>query len=436
MHALVGKDKKWIWEDKQSNAFKTLKEMFTQSPLLVPADSNKRFRVESDASDYATGGVLSMLCDDEKWRPVAYLSKLLNETERNYDVHDKEMLGIMRCLEAWRHYLEGAKEQFEIWTDHKNLEYFMNAKKLNRRQARWALYLSCFNFTLIHKAGTTMGKADSLSRRPDHKKGMEDDNKDVTLLKPEFFKIRAIERGHVLINAEEKDLLKRIREAKGQDEEVIKAVEAMKRAKVRSYSGHEWSEEQGLVLHRGKVYVPKDHQLRLDITKLHHDSPIAGHGGQWKTIELVTRNYWWPGMTVFIKKYVDGCDKCQRNKSKPEPPAGKLMPNSAPEKPWTHISVDFIVKLPEAQGYNAILVVCNRMSKMIHVIPTMEETSAQGLAALYRDNVWKLHGLPESIISDRGPQFAAQLTRELNAMLGIKLDLSTAFHPQTDGQTE
>ena len=134
-----------------------------------------------------------MLCDDEKWRPVAYLSKLLNETERNYDVHDKEMLGIMRCLEAWRHYLEGAKEQFEIWTDHKNLEYFMNAKKLNRRQARWALYLSRFNFTLIHKAGTTMGKADSLSRRPDHKKGMEDDNKNVTLLKPEFFKIRAIE---------------------------------------------------------------------------------------------------------------------------------------------------------------------------------------------------------------------------------------------------
>ena len=173
-----------------------------------------------------------MLCDDNKWRPVAYLSKLLNETERNYDVHDKEMLGIMRCLEAWQHYLEGAKEQFEIWTDHKTLEYFMNAKKLNRRQARWALYLSCFDFTLLHKAGKTLGKADSLSRRPDLKKGMENDNKDVMLLKPEFFKIRAIQWGHVLVNTNEKDLIRQIREAKEKDKDVIKAVEAMKKAKV------------------------------------------------------------------------------------------------------------------------------------------------------------------------------------------------------------
>ena len=112
------------------------------------------------------------------------------------------------------------------------------------------------------------------------------------------------------------------------------------------------------------------------------------------------------------------------------------MPNSAPERPWTHISVDFVVKLPEAQGYDAILVVCDQMSKMVHIIPTTEATSAQGLATLYRDNVWKLHGLLESIISDRGPQFAAQITKELNTMLGIRSDLATAFHPQSDGQTE
>ena len=106
-------------------------KLFTEQPLLAAPDTDKKFRIESDASDYATGGVLSMLCDNEKWRPVAYLSKSLNPTERNYNVHDKEMLGIMRCLVAWRHYLEGAKQQFEIWTDHKNLKYFMNAKKLN-----------------------------------------------------------------------------------------------------------------------------------------------------------------------------------------------------------------------------------------------------------------------------------------------------------------
>jgi len=128
-------------------------------------------RMEVDVPDYATGGVLSMECGDGLWRPVAFLSKSLNETERNYKIHDKEMLAIIRGLEAWRHLLEGVQYKFEIWTDHKNLEYFMKAQKLNRRQARWALYLSRFDFTLKHVAGSKMGKADGLSRRADWKVG-------------------------------------------------------------------------------------------------------------------------------------------------------------------------------------------------------------------------------------------------------------------------
>ena len=140
-----------------------------------------------------------MKCDDDKWHPCAYLSKGMTDIERNYDVHDKEMLGIMRVLEGWQHYLEGCKHRFEIWMDHRNLEYFMSAKKLNRRQACWVLYLSRFDFKLIHKPGSSMAKADSLSRRPDHKKGVEHDNENVTLLKPEFFKARAMMQGHLLI---------------------------------------------------------------------------------------------------------------------------------------------------------------------------------------------------------------------------------------------
>jgi len=112
------------------------------------------------------------------------------------------------------------------------------------------------------------------------------------------------------------------------------------------------------------------------------------------------------------------------------------MSNSIPEKAWSHISVDFIMKLPLAQGYDAILVVVDRFTKMGHFIPTTERTSAEGLARLFRDNIWKLHGLPDSIISDRGPQFVTGIMKELNCMLGIKTKLSTAFHPQTDGQME
>ena len=131
-----------------------------------------------------------------------------------------------------------------------------------------------------------------------------------------------------------------------------------------------------------------------------------------------------------------GCNSCQRNKNHTEQPAGKLMPNLIPEKPQTHISADFITKLPIAQGYDSILVVVDRLTKMVHFIPTIEKTSAEGLARLFRDNVQKLYGLPKSIVSDKGPQFAAGIMRELNRMLGIKSKLSTAFHPQTDGQTE
>jgi len=123
--------------------------------------------VEADTSNYATGGVLSMKCSDKKWRPVTFISKSLSDIEQNYEIHNKEMLAVVRCLEAWRYFLEKVVEKFEIWTDHKNLEYFMKAQKLNRRQARWALYLSRFSFMLKHVLGSKMKKADSLSRRPD-----------------------------------------------------------------------------------------------------------------------------------------------------------------------------------------------------------------------------------------------------------------------------
>ena len=369
---------------------------------------------------------------DDKWHPVAFLSKSLNEVERNYDIHDKEMLAIIRTLEEWRHYLEGTKHTFEIWTDHKNLEYFMSAKKLNRRQARWSLFLSRFQFTLHHRPGKSSLKPDALSRRPDHGKG-ENDNADVTLLKPSFFQIRALKQGHVLIAGHESGLLKKIREAKDLDESVVKAVEELKKTSSKKIEGEEWAEEQGLVLFKGKVYVPKDSELRRQIVELHHDSQVVGHPGRWKTIELVSRNYWWPGMTRYIASYVKGCDRCNRTKTFPAKPAGKLVPTQIPKDIWEIITVDLITGLPESQGYDAILVIIDRLSKLLHALPTTGTVTSEGLARLFRDHVWKHHGLSEQVISDRGPQFVSKFMRELNKILGIKTTPSTAYHPQTDG---
>ena len=163
-----------------------MKVVFTTRPVLVILELDKEFRVEADVSNFATGGMLSVKCDNDLWRPVAFISKALNETERNYEIHDKEMLGVIRCLEAWRHFLEGAKMKFEIWMDHKNLEYFMSSQNLNHRQACWALYLSRFNFVLRYIPGSKMGKADGLSIRSNWEKEVEGDNEERTLLKLEW----------------------------------------------------------------------------------------------------------------------------------------------------------------------------------------------------------------------------------------------------------
>jgi len=186
----------------------------------------------------------------------------------------------------------------------------MTSQKLNQRQARWALYLSQFNFVLKHVPGKSMGKADRLSRRLDWQEGVERDNEDQTLIKPEW--IRGAE---TLV--EEGNLKERIKRAQEGDEKIVKAVEELKRAGIKTLKNEEWEIEDGIVMKEGKIYVP-ERKLREEIIQLHYDTPVGGHGGRWKTTELVTRNYWWPGVTKEVGKYVDGCDACQRYKNRSE----------------------------------------------------------------------------------------------------------------------
>ena len=164
-------------------------------------------------------------------------------------------------------------------------------------------------------------------------------------------------------------------------------MEEMKKAKMKELQGEEWRIEGELVLKEGKVYVPKDEEFRVEIIQLHHNVLVAEHGERWKTVELVMRNYWWLGVTRDVGKYVEGCDACQRIKNRSEELAGKLKLSEVPEKPWTHLTVDFITKLLVVAGKDAILVVCDRLSKMTHFVATTEGTSAEELARLFRDNV-------------------------------------------------
>jgi len=244
---------------------------------------------------------------------VAYISKLLNKTERNYEMHDKEMLAVICCLEAWRHFLEEARSKFEVWIDHKNLEYFMSNQKLNHRQAQWALYLSRFDFVLKHIVGSKMGKADGLSKRPDWEVEVDKDNKKQVLVKKEWLEAKRIRVAEVII--EGIDLLDKVRKCEAKDNEVIKAIEEMKQAGVKILRDEEWHQENNLMLKEGKVYVPRDEKLRAEVIRLHHDTPVGGHRGQWKMAELVTKNFWWPGVTREVKQYMEGYNVCQCNKN-------------------------------------------------------------------------------------------------------------------------
>jgi hypothetical protein len=184
---LTKKNIPFAWKEAQQTAFDTLKNRYTTAPILAYPDNDRVFRLETDASNFATSTVLSIE-QDGKWHPVTFSSHSMSPEERNYPVADKEMLSIIRSLEQWRHYLEGAHHEFEIWNDHANLQWFMKLQDLNHRQARWAQYLSRFNFKWLHTAGATMGKADALSRREDHSIGIEKDNTGVLVIPPDWIR--------------------------------------------------------------------------------------------------------------------------------------------------------------------------------------------------------------------------------------------------------
>src|SRR5260370_25192189 len=198
----------------------------------------------------------------------------------------------------------------------------------------------------------------------------------------------------------------------------------------------EWERDRDLVMYRGHMYVPKDPQLCHNIVHAHHDSVMTGHPGWWKALELVSCNYWWLGMSHYVASYVAGCDACNCCKSFPMQKVGKLTPNWIPTCQWEVISVDTIRELPESKGYNAILVVVDRLSKCIHAMPTITTVDSAGVACLFLEHVWRHHRLLEAIISDRRCTFVSNFSRELATLLDIRLTPSTAYHPQTDRQTD
>jgi transposase InsO family protein len=197
-----------------------------------------------------------------------------------------------------------------------------------------------------------------------------------------------------------------------------------------------WSMEDGLLYFQERIYVPKEKEVRRAVMESRHDAPSAGHPGQFRTFELLSRKYYWPGMKKSVVKYIQACDSCIRSKHSNQAPAGLMLPIDIPSRPWEEITYDLIVGLPMSDGYDAVLTVVDRFSKMVHYIPTTSRATAVDVANLFVNFVWKLHGLPKKTISDRRPSFNAKFLRQVYKRLGIEPHFSTTYHPQVDGQSE
>ena len=448
---LTRKDHQFQFDRSCHGAFEELKKRLTSAPLLRHYDPDLESMIETDASDGVIAGILSQKQPNGHWHPTAFFSKTMLPAECNYQIHDKEMLAIVRSLSHWRAELGGTNSRIRIFTDHKALEYFMTTKQLTARQARWAEILSEFFFTIMYRSGKQNSGADALTRR-------EQDVKPQDALKLSI-------RNQALLSKDQLDprilnelppepTPETVSEEKPVDVEIAPIEEnplqlvdrilqanrthkSLSAQRTKAQEGHpNFKRKDGLLLHCGKLVVPDQEHLRTELIKEVHDQISTAHPGISKTTALISRQYYWENIKQWVKRFVDNCHKCKRSMAPRDKTPGFLHPLPIPDRPWQHISMDFKSFPTDSHGYDMICVFIDRLSKQSVSKPCFKTVTAKDMAKLFIEHVYPHHSLPDSIVSDRGPQFVSDFWKELCRILGIKLKLSTAFHPQTDGQTE
>uniref|UniRef100_A0A3Q3LFZ5 Gypsy retrotransposon integrase-like protein 1 n=1 Tax=Mastacembelus armatus TaxID=205130 RepID=A0A3Q3LFZ5_9TELE len=389
---LRGQARTFQWTAQAEQAFLKLKHVFTHAPLLSHPDPDSPFVMEVDASSAGVGAILSQYQGTPRvLHPCAYFSRKLSSAERNYDIGNRELLAIKLALEEWRHWLEGAAHPFLVLTDHKNLQYLREAKRLNPRQAWWALFFTRINFQIQYRSKNI--KADTLSRLYD-----EDCDTELpeNILPSDVFAAPIQWTSPTLPDP----------------------------ADQRTPPG----------CPPGLQYVPR--LQRKSLIHSAHSSVGTGHPGVTATLGLLKGSYWWPNMGADVRRYIRGCVDCAVSKSSRHLPVGKLCPLPTPNRPWSHIGVDFITDLPNSNGNTCILVIVDRFSKFCRLLPLVALPTALQTAELLFDQVFRIFGLPEDIVSDRGPQFISRVWKSFFSLLQTSVSLSSGYHPQTNGQTE
>lgn len=394
--ALTSTSRTFQWSPEAEAAFTELKRRFVSAPVLIQPDPTLQFTLEVDASDSGVGAVLSQRSPaDNKLHPCAFFSRRLSPAERNYDIGNRELLAVKLALEEWRHLLEGSDQPFIVWTDHKNLSYIQSAKRLNPRQARWALFFGRFNFCLTYRPGSRNVKPDALSRQFTAR---EVSSAPDSILPSTCF-----------VGAITWEIESLIKQAQRQQPDPGRGPP-------------------------NTLFVPDS--VRSQVLQWAHSTRLTCHPGINRTLAFLRQRFWWPTMDADTRSFISACSVCAQNKTSTRPSSGLLRPLPVPGRPWSHIALDFVTGLPPSAGKTVILNVIDRFSKAAHFIALPKLPSAKETADILVNQVFRLHGLPSDVVSDRGPQFTSQVWKAFCTALGATVSLSSGFHPQTNGQTE
>ena len=483
------------WGPAQQSAFEELKSALTSPPVLATYSPELQCVMTTDASEYGVGGVLEQETPGGR-RPVAYASRSLTPAEQNYGATDRENLALVYCLDEWQHMLEGSPHRVLCYTDHQALVDLLTKEKLSRRQARWIMAMAQYDLQVQYIPGQFNIMADALSRKPDleeevapaalgapegwqllQKFGLEQAYADYVaaqlaaqqqlsvhqqqlaaqrqaapahqqqsaMQRPEGVAVQQGAQPHIaavtLTVQPDTGFLEAVKAAYQRDPKTAALIQRLQQGdSMVGSSGQAWALRDGVLWQeqggQARIYLPADQQLQQQVLQLFHDEPSAAHRGAAKTLARIRQHYTWAGIVAQVRRYVHSCLVCQAVKASNQQPAGLAQPLPIPDRPWQHVSMDFVGPLPVSSGYNLVAVVVDRFSKMAHFMPLTDKASAPDVARAFVSGVYRLHGLPSSIVSDRDKTFVSDFWGSLMSLLGIKACLSTANHPETDGQTE
>jgi len=404
----------WHWDVHHQVAFDALKAACTNAQVVWPPDSTQTYVVTTDASDFAVGAVLEQDQAGVR-RVIAYESKKFSSAERNKTAYEKEMLAVLFALRTWRHHLLGPR-RFLLLCDNSAVTFLLRQPQLSPQQARWQQTLSEYNYEIRHVPGRENVAADALSRRPDLQ---------VTAVSM----LSTTDLADAVRLAAPADAVYRRDAARADDPDDPRppfafAADGLLYTQPATRSA------------KGRLYLPAGRPRDMVLHEV-HDAPTAGHMGRDKTLKRVKRRFYWPAMDKDVADYVKSCAVCQANKRGTQPPIGLLQPLPIPDHPWESVSLDLTFLPRSRRRHDCAVVFVDRLTKMVKIAACVSTITAPQVAQLFVDHVLRNgYGVPTSLVSDRDPRFTGHFWAAMSKLLGTKLRMSTAYHPETDGQTE